>query len=90
MLKTSKKLRKLLIKNNSFEFNHTKASEELSELNTVIMQVVNKKDKKLNKKIHEELAHVLIRIDVLLNFYDKKEVKKEILKKEKHLIDKYK
>tara|TARA_R110000772_G_scaffold62241_4_gene140013 strand:- start:8 stop:289 length:282 start_codon:yes stop_codon:yes gene_type:complete len=90
MVKISKVIRDLLIKNNKAKFNHTKASEELAELTTVLLQRVNKGAGVSDDKINEELAHALIRINVLVKVYGKKNIQKEINKKEQHLYNKYK
>jgi len=89
MIKISKVLRDLLIKKNKPKFNHTKAAEELSELNTVLLQRVNKGNGVSDDKIYEELAHVLIRCNLLVKIYGKHNIQKEINKKEKELFKKY-
>ena len=89
-VKYNKVLRNLLIKHNKPKFNHTKAAEELSECTTVLLQRVNKGAGVHNAKIYEEIAHALMRLNVLVKVYGKKNIQKEVDKKEEQLINKYK
>ena len=89
-IKYNKVVRDLLIKKNKAKFNHTKAAEELSEAATVVLQRVNKGAGVSNNKIHEELSNALLRINVLVKVYGKKNIQKELEKKENYLIKKYK
>lgn len=89
MVKTSKAVRLLFAKHNKPKFNITKTVEELNEASTVLLQRVNKGASISDNKIVEELAHARIRLDYMIKVFGKKEVQKEINKKEQHLIKKY-
>lgn len=63
--------------NNSWEYNHLKAVEELTELSEVLIKKVNKKGgpkEPTNQEIIDELGDVLIRIEILMQIYGDWEV----------------
>lgn len=55
-----------VIKQNNPEYNYTKLVEELNELGTICLQIVNKgKTEERVKNLVEELGDVLLRISIL-------------------------
>lgn len=79
----------ILVNNNSNAFNVAKLAEESSELATSCLQVLTKDNININN-LTEELAHTLLRIDVIIKQYGIKEnVLKEYNKKQQSLIKKY-
>ena len=74
-----------LSKRNSKKYNMKKACEELSELNTVLMQTLNKwnsPDKRPDKQeIIDEIGDVLIRVRILALIVGDRAVKRRIIYK---------
>ena len=85
MCRIDKELAKKLANTNKAKYNHNKCAEELLELATLLVQRVNKPNKVSSKKITEEIAHVKIRMSILDEIYNRKDIQKEIDKKTKSL-----
>ena len=84
-----------LTETNDYTYNLLKASEELSELSLVLLQLVNKPDKVDKQEVIDEIGDVQIRMKILSKLFDKDAVKKRYnfkLSKFKSYIkeDKYK
>lgn len=69
---------KYLSDNNDYNYNLTKALEELSELSEVLLQRINKGMKVPDKKITDEIGDLYIRLDILANLFGKGEVNNRI------------
>ena len=70
----SKLVIETLVKTNNPKYQLLKACEELSELNTALMQYVNKGTKK--QEIIDEIGDVKIRLKILEKVFSEKKVKK--------------
>ena len=64
-----------LTKNNNFEYNLSKSSEELQELSLILTQFLNKPEKVNNQNIIDEIGDVKIRIKILEKLFGEDEVK---------------
>jgi NTP pyrophosphatase (non-canonical NTP hydrolase) len=69
-LETPETIIDILVKNNGFEYNLSKASEELQELSLVLTQKLNKPHRVDNQEIIDEIGDVIIRIEILKKIYD--------------------
>lgn len=73
-------------KDNDYEYNLLKASEECQELALALLQYVNKPNKVDKQEIIDEIGDVQIRLEILKELFDKKSVKKRV----KYKIGKFK
>lgn len=67
-----------LVKNNGFEYNLSKASEELQELSLVLTQKLNKPKRVDDKEIIDEIGDVIIRLEILKKIYDINKINERI------------
>jgi hypothetical protein len=72
-----------LLKYNSRKFNIKKAVEELAELQTVLMQYLNKSKecKPDNKAITDEIGDVILRLEPLVHIFGEIEVQNRVSNK---------
>lgn len=71
-----------LIETNNKDYQLLKVIEELSELQTALLQYINKEGKKTTKQdVIDEIGDVKIRIKILTEIFGKEEVKKRIKEK---------
>ncbi len=63
-----KEICEILAKQNSFKYNLSKASEECSELNLVLLQTLNKKGKHVPniQEVIDEIGDVFLRVHILM------------------------
>lgn len=73
-----KKIIKILVKTNDYDYNLLKCAEELQELSLVLTQSVLKKKKVNTQEILDEIGDVKIRMAVLEELFDKIKVQKRI------------
>lgn len=71
---------------NSYDYNITKAAEELNELATILLQYYNKPNKVKLKDITDEIGDVKIRLKILEKLFDSKEIQDRV----DHKIGKFK
>lgn len=77
-MKNKQILAKLLQTNNP-DFQLLKASEELSELQTVLLQYITKRGRKTSKQeVIDEIGDVKIRLKILEAIFGKEKVKKRV------------
>ena len=65
-----------LTETNDYTYNLLKASEELSELSLVLLQLVNKPNKVDVQEVIDEIGDVKIRMKILSKLFNKEEIKK--------------
>lgn len=76
---TNKEIINYLVKTNESKFQILKACEELSELNTILLQDITKEGRKtIQQDIIDEIGDVIIRMKILKKIYGKKKVNKRI------------
>lgn len=76
-MKKSEIVIKELLKTNSTKYQLLKACEELSELNTALLQYINKGDVKSYKQdVIDEIGDVKIRLKILEEVFGKEKVSK--------------
>ena len=75
---TNKQIIDHLTKENGFEYNLHKASEELQELALVLTQKLTKPTKVDDQAIIDEIGDVMIRLRILKNIYPKDKIKERI------------
>lgn len=73
-----KELIKIILEKNGFEYNLSKASEELQELSLILTQKLNKPTKVEDKDIYDEIGDVIIRLSILQKIYNLEEIQKRI------------
>jgi len=78
MNKANKKIINSIIKNNNPDYQLIKVLEELSELQTALLQYITKKDKTTKQNVIDEIGDVEIRMEILKNIFGKIQVKKRI------------
>lgn len=87
---TNTELIKFLAQTNSYEYNLAKTAEEVNELGTVLLQLLNKpnmpKSKQYLENLHVEIADVEIRLKILNHVFDQQTISKNFQKK----LDKFK
>lgn len=76
----------ILADTNSYDYNITKAAEELNELATILLQYHNKPDNVKIKDITDEIGDVKIRLKILNKLFDSKEIQDRV----DHKISKFK
>lgn len=62
--------------NNGYQYDCLKAVEELNELSTVLTQSLTKNNKSTQAHIIEEFGDVKFRLGVLINYFNRKSIKK--------------
>lgn len=67
-----------LVKENGFEYNLHKASEELQELALVLTQKLTKPLKVDDQEIIDEIGDVIIRLRILKKMYPKDKIKERV------------
>ena len=67
-----------LVKDNGYEYNLSKASEEFQELALVLTQKLNKPTKVEDSAIIEEIGDVIIRLRILKKMFDKDKIKERV------------
>lgn len=71
----------ILVKKNGFEYNLSKASEELQELSLALTQKLNKPYKVTDQEIIDEIGDVEIRIAILRKIFNPEKIDKRISEK---------
>ncbi len=71
----------ILAKKNGYEYNLSKASEELQELSLVLTQKLNKPYKITDQEIIDEIGDVEIRLAILRKLFNPEKVDKRIAEK---------
>ncbi len=77
-MKVNNKIITHLVKNNTFEYNLHKASEECQELGLVLNQKLLKPTKVNNQEIIDEIGDVIIRLEILKMLYSTEYIQKRI------------
>ena len=67
-----------LVKDNGYENNLSKASEECQELALVLTQKLNKPTKVEDSAIIEEIGDVIIRLRILKKMFDREKIKERV------------
>lgn len=71
----------ILVEKNGYEYNLSKASEELQELALVLTQKLNKPKKVDDQEIIDEIGDVEIRLEILKKIFDKKKIEERVAHK---------
>lgn len=75
---TNKKLIQHLVNNNDYKYNLLKASEELNELSTALLQMALKEEKVGKQQVIDEIGDVQIRLEVLRHLFSKRKISKRV------------
>jgi hypothetical protein len=67
-----------LIKNNGYQYNLLKASEECQELGLILTQLVLKPNKVTQQNVIDEIGDVIIRLEILKGLFPIGEIEKRI------------